>query len=103
MSDTTSSRIQVRKPTAVFPPAQSAPAYRVDGPLKGLRVGLRTDPSWLSWLRIAQDWARRLVADGAQPVLFSISEHTGEQGEQARAALLQWAGGLDCAAVGLGT
>ncbi|HSV78703.1 MAG TPA: hypothetical protein VLK85_05795 [Ramlibacter sp.] len=97
------SRILVRKPTAVFPPAQSAPAYRVDGLMKGLRVGIRTDPSWLSWLRIAKDWARRLLADGAVPVLFTISDHTGEQGEQARARLLQWAAGIDCAAVGLGT
>ena len=96
-------RIRIRKPTAAPKPTQSAPTFRVDRPLKGLRVGLRTDPGWLSWTFIAGLWADFLRRDGAEPVLFPIFEHVGPEGERAIAALGAWADTVDCAVVGIGT
>ena len=96
-------RVFVRIPTTAFPPAASAPTFQVGRPLAGLRVGFRTDPSWTSWLRIAENWAARLRAAGAAASLFSIGEHTGEEGDSARRALREWGNSIDCAVVGIGT
>jgi hypothetical protein len=95
--------IRIRKPTAPPKVTQSAPTFRVDGPLKGKRIGIRTDPGWLSWTLIADQWANNLREDGAEPVLFPILEHVGPEGERAIAALHDWAGTLDAAVVGIGT
>jgi hypothetical protein len=95
--------IRIRKPTAAPRASQAAPTFRVDRPLKGLRVGLRTDPTWLSWTLIADIWAGYLKKDGAEPVVFPIVEHIGEVGEKSIAELKQWANTLDCAVVGIGT
>ena len=96
-------RLRIRKPTAAPKPAQAAATFRVDKPLKGLRVGLRTDPTWLSWTHIADLWAGYLKRDGAEPVIFPIVEHVGEEGAKAIAAMKEWAASLDCAVVGIGT
>ncbi len=95
--------IRIRKPTAAPRVAQAAPTYLVNRPLKGLRVGLRTDPSWMSWTLIADIWAGYLKKDGAEPVIFPIVEHIGEVGEKSIAALKVWADSLDCAVIGIGT
>ena len=95
--------LHIRKPTAVPKPAQSAPTYRVDKPLKGLKVGLRTDPGWLSWTSIAGQWAVQLRRDGADASVFPIAEHVGPEGEKAIKALGEWADTLDCAVIGIGT
>jgi len=96
-------KIWIRKPTATPPALQSAPTFRVDRPLKGLRVGLRTDPNWKSWLTVADDWAARLRADGAEPIVLPVHDHVGEEGERTAAALHAWADSIDCAVVGIGT
>jgi hypothetical protein len=96
-------RILIRIPTAAPVVPESAPTFRVDRPLKGLRVGLRTDPNWQSWLTIADDWSVRLRADGAEPVVLTVLDHSGEAGEQAKVALHAWADSIDCAVVGIGT
>lgn len=96
-------KIRIRKPTAVPRPAQTAPTFRVDRALKGLRVGLRTDPNWLSWILIADIWAGYLKRDGAEPAIFSIMEHIGQEGEKSIAALKDWANSVDCAVIGIGT
>lgn len=96
-------KIRIRKPTVVPRPAQAAPTFRVDRPVKGLRVGLRTDPTWLSWTLIADVWAGLLRKDGAEPVIFPIVAHIGAEGERSIAALKSWAAAVDCAVVGIGT
>jgi len=96
-------RILIRKPTAAPKPTQAAATFRVDRPLKGMRIGLRTDPGWLSWTLIADQWAGFLKRDGAEPVLFPILEHVGPEGERAVAALHAWADSVDAAVVGIGT
>lgn len=95
--------IRIRKPTAAPRAARAAPTFLVNRPLKGLRVGLRTDPTWLSWTLIADIWAGYLKKDGAEPVIFPIVEHIGEEGARSIAALKVWAESLDCAVVGIGT
>ncbi len=102
-TDTKPGKIRIRKPTAAPRAAQSAPTFRVDRPLAGLKVGIRTDPSWLSWTFMAGVWAEFLRRDGAQPSLFAIVEHIGTEGERAIAALKAWAGAQDFLAVGIGT
>ena len=48
--------IMVRRPTASPRDEVGAPAFTVDGPLRGARVGLRTDLAWRSWKLIAGRW-----------------------------------------------
>ncbi|MDX2166703.1 MAG: hypothetical protein SF182_06555 [Deltaproteobacteria bacterium] len=96
-------RLVIRSPVAEFdrdPPAQS---YMLGRPLRGVRVGVRQDPTWRSWHIIAADWVERLRRDGAEPLLLQTGERTGPEGEKSRRALAEWMEAIDCAVVGLGT
>ena len=93
--------IQIRRPTAVFHPKESAPIFNLDRPIKGLRVGMRNDPFWRSWLQICDVWSDLLKRDGAEPVVLRIGEHVGEEGQHTKAQVEAWAKSVDCAVVGL--
>jgi len=95
--------ITVRVPTVDATHIPSAPSYLVDGPLPGLRVGLRTEGQWRSWLIIVREWQQALLAAGAQPDVVKTGERVGGQGEETRSLVEAWAGRVDCAIVGLGT
>ncbi len=94
-------KITIRRPTATFRAKESAPTYDAGRPIKGLRVGLRNDPFWRSWLQICDVWSDLLKKDGAEPVVLRIGEHVGEEGRQTLAEVQAWAASVDCAVVGL--
>lgn len=94
-------QISIRRPTATFRPKQSAPIFNLDRPIKGLRVGIRNDPFWRSWLQISDVWSELLARDGAEPVIMRIGEHVGEEGQRTKEAVTAWANSVDCAVVGL--
>jgi hypothetical protein len=96
-------RILIRRPTADFAADDGAPAYVLDRPVAGVRVGIRHDGTWRSWQYIARVWADFLRRDGAIPVLLQTGERTGAEGEKTRADLDAWHGEIDCAVSGLGT
>ena len=52
--------ISIRRPTTVFDYKTAAPIYDVNRPIKGLRVGIRTDQFWHSWLQITEEWCDML-------------------------------------------
>ena len=58
----------IRRPTAPPVDEVAAPTFRLDGPVTGLRAGIRTDAAWRSWRLIAADWEQRLRADGVADV-----------------------------------
>lgn len=93
--------LRIRKPTALPPELKGAPAFSLDRPIKGLKVGLRIDYMWPSWVLICKLWSERLRKDGAEPVVLRVGEHVGEAGMRTKAALEEWAGAVDCAVVGL--
>ncbi len=95
--------ITIRRPTAAAGEDVSAPTFTVDGPLEGLRVGLRTDLAWRSWQLIADIWADYLRRDGAHPVTVETSAQVGDTASQDRSHIEQLAEDVDCAIVGLGT
>ena len=95
--------MRVRRPTPAPKPVQGAPAFRLDRPLKGLKVGLRYEPAWRSWTLIAQIWADWLRRDGAEPLMVAVGERTGADGEKTRQELEVWANSVDCAVSGIGT
>ncbi len=95
--------ITIRLPTAQPAAATGAPSFRVDGPLAGLRVGLRHEGSWRSWMLIVADWQERLRADGAEPVVVRTGERVGADGVRTREAVDAWADAVDCGISGLGT
>jgi len=97
----TSATICIRRPTAVFRSKESAPIFHLNRPIKGLRVGMRNDPFWRSWLQICDVWSELLKRDGAEPVVLRIGEHVGEEGEVTRQQVNAWAKSVDCAVVGL--
>jgi hypothetical protein len=94
------SEITIRKPTAKFGARQGAPAFNLDRPIKGLRVGLRNDHMWQSWLQVCDEWTDMLRRDGAEPVLLRVGEHGGEEAQNTKKILDKWASSIDCAVVG---
>jgi len=70
--------IWVRRPTA--PPAGdvSAPTFRLERPLTGLTIGLRTDRAWRSWQLIANVWDEYLRRDGAQTIAVETGAQIGQ-------------------------
>lgn len=96
-------RIRIRRPTADFASDAGAPAFLLDRPIAGVRVGIRHDGTWRSWQVVARVWAELLRRDGAIPVVLQTGERTGPEGERTRADLEAWHGRIDCAVSGLGT
>ena len=74
-------------------PARLAGALRtyLDRPIAGLRVGLRHEGSWRSWMLIVDEWEKFLRRDGAEPVVLEAGGRVGEEGEQTRADVQAWA------------
>jgi hypothetical protein len=56
-------QIVIRSPLAKPRDEVGAPAFTVNGPLAGLRVGLRHEGSWRSWMLIVEEWRRFLERD----------------------------------------
>ncbi len=98
------STIWIRRPTAPPAPEVAAPTFRVDGPLRGLRAGIRTDAAWRSWRLIAADWEARLRRDGVLAV-ETVETHgqVGRTGSTDRSHVGDLADAVDFAIVGLGT
>jgi hypothetical protein len=98
------STVWIRRPTA--PPAVdvAAPTFSVDGPIAGLRAGIRTDAAWRSWRLIAADWEERLRADGVADV-ETVETHgqVGRTGAADRSHIGELADAVDFGIVGLGT
>ena len=97
----TAGQISILKPTAVFRPKEPAPIFNLNRPIKGLRVGIRNDPFWRSWLQVCDIWSDLLRKDGAEPVIMQIGEHVGEAGQHTQGMVEEWAKSVDCAVVGL--
>jgi hypothetical protein len=95
--------ITIRRPTAAQPEREHAPAFTVDGPLEGARVGLRTDMAWRSWQLIAGDWAKRFHHEGATTLSLETQAQIGDGGTQDRANVAAWSDDVDFGIVGLGT
>jgi hypothetical protein len=93
----------IRVPTAPPREAEVAPSYTVDGPLAGLRVGLRHEGSWRSWMWIVDEWCEYLRRDGAEPIVLVAKGRIGEEGAQTRKDVAEWVASIDCGISGLGT
>jgi hypothetical protein len=106
----TSTVVAVRKPTILIrnPVARwdldaGAPAFTLERPLAGTKVGLRHEGAWRSWMLISAIWADRLEAEGATSMVLETGERVGHEGEQTRGRIAGWAADVDCAISGLGT
>lgn len=95
-------RIRMRLPFAPVLPARSAPTYGVDGPLSGLRVGLRHSRAWRSWIFIVDQWSKSLAVAGAFPEALEVGERVGDEGGLTRSEVDSWVASVDCAVSGLG-
>jgi hypothetical protein len=95
--------IMIRRPTAVPRDEVGAPAFTLDGPLPGRRVGLRTDLAWRSWMLIAGRWDEHLRRDGASTLAIQTAAQVGEEGADDRARVDAWSDEVDLGIVGLGT
>jgi hypothetical protein len=96
-------RLRIRVPTARPRAERGAPAFVLDRPIAGLRVGLRHEGSWRSWMLIVERWQGFLRRDGAEPVVVQTGERVGSEGERTRAEVAKWAASVDCGVSGLGT
>ena len=82
---------------------RDAPAYVLDRPITGLKVGLRHEGSWRSWMLIVDEWERFLRRDGAEPVQLKAGGRVGDEGVATARAVAGWAADVDCGVSGLGT
>ena len=103
MSVGTAEKITIRLPVATPREIVGEPAYTVDRPLEGLRVGMRHEGSWRSWMLIVDVWEEYLRRDGAIPVILKTGERVGEEGVQTRARVEEWSLDVDAGVAGLGT
>jgi hypothetical protein len=95
--------IWVRRPTAEPAGDVSAPTFRLDRPLPGTTIGLRTDRAWRSWQAIAHIWELYLRRDGAQTVAVETGAQVGQPASNDRKEIAELAVQVDAAIVGLGT
>ena len=95
--------IWVRRPTAEPAGAVSAPVFRLERPLAGLTIGLRTDRAWRSWQLISSIWAEYLQRDGAQTIAVETGAQIGQPASSDRKEIDELADQVDAAIVGLGT
>ena len=96
-------RGMIRLPTARPRDRADAPAYVLDRPVAGLKVGLRHEGSWRSWMLIVDEWERFLRRDGAEPVQLKAGGRVGDEGVETAKAMAEWAAEVDCGVSGLGT
>ena len=79
--------LTIRLPVAPHVDAAGAPAFTVDGPITGTRVGLRTDLAWRSWMLIAARWDEYLQRDGASTLAIQTAAQVGKEGADDRATV----------------
>jgi hypothetical protein len=103
MSVSTRELIRVRRPTAPPREIADAPAFTLDRPLTGVRVGLRHEGSWRSWMWIVEEWTEMLRAEGAEPVVLEAGGRVGDEGVKTKADVAAWVAAIDCGISGLGT
>ena len=95
--------LTIRRPTAPRPEPVRAPTFKLDTPLAGRRIGLRTDGAWRSWVLIAGEWDKRLRDAGAETVLVETNAQIGDGGRTDRRNIDEWSDAIDAGIVGLGT
>jgi hypothetical protein len=95
--------ITIRLPTGRPADTTGAPAFTIDAPIAGKRVGLRTDLAWRSWMLIARRWDEYLQRDGATTLAIQTAAQVGKEGSDDRAKVDAWSDQIDCGIVGLGT
>lgn len=100
---TSARRLRIRVPTARPPSDKGAPTFVLNRPITGLKVGMRHEGSWRSWMLIVEEWQGFLRRDGATPVVVKTGERTAAEGERTRALVAEWAQSVDCGISGLGT
>ena len=94
-------KISIRSPIGVHLSRHNPSPGKLDRPIRGLRVGIRTDTYWQSWLHVSDEWSQLLKNEGADPVVLRVGEHVGEEGQHTHAIVDAWASSVDCAVVGL--
>jgi hypothetical protein len=71
------------------------------GVLAGKHVGIRLDNIWRAWDWIAEIWAGKLRAAGAEVSFWRCYGRSGAEGERMERELAAWLATLDIAVVGL--
>jgi len=95
--------VTIRRPTAPRPEPVAAPTFKLDGPISGRRIGLRTDGAWRSWVLIAGEWDKMLRDAGADTLSVETNAQVGDEGKSDRRNIAQWSDEVDAGIVGLGT
>jgi hypothetical protein len=103
MSNPNASTIWVRTPTAKPAGDVSAPAFRLERPIRGLTVGIRADRAWRSWQLVSSIWDEHLHRDGASTIAVETGAQIGDPASSDRKHIDELAGQVDAAIVGLGT
>jgi hypothetical protein len=94
-------RIRILDPTAP-PPAVSTDPGPDAGSLEGKTIGFRFDETWQSFFHVRDEWVERFEKAGAKVRVWNAGHRVGEDGEQTRRELEEFAEAVDIAVVGLG-
>ncbi len=92
----------ILNPTAVRSDDITSPGPDA-GPLANKVIGIRLDEIWRAWDWVAEVWADKFRAAGAEVIFWrSHQGRTGAEGEKMTAALDAFLDNIDVAVVGLG-
>jgi hypothetical protein len=95
-------QVEILLPTAPVVSDETSPTWRLDRPVSGVTVGLRTDHSWRSYFAVLDVWEQLLRGDGASVHVLWTGDRAGPQGERTRADVEEWSRLVECGVVGLG-
>jgi hypothetical protein len=96
------SRVRVLVPTPPPEAVTTSATYALGRGIRGVKVGLRLDAAWRSYEIVVDEWHRRLVADGGDPLTLVTGERAGPLAARTRADLEEWSRLVDCGVIGLG-
>jgi hypothetical protein len=94
--------LEILLPTAPVAASSASETFTLRRPLEGVRVGLRLDHSWRSYVVVVEEWGARLRREHADVEVLWTGDRVGPVGERTRSDLDEWSRLVDCGVVGLG-
>ena len=76
--------------------------FKLGRSVRGVRVGLEIDYTWVCYPTVIDEWERLLRADGAEPTTLWVSDGAPRNPNEVRADVEAWSQLIDCGVVGLG-
>jgi hypothetical protein len=102
VTDRENPKLEILLPTPPLLGELTSETFSVDGPIAGVKVGLRLDYSWRAYMSVVEEWEKLLRRDGADVYVLWTGDRVGPAGERTRTDIDEWSRLVECGVVGLG-